>query len=137
MSEKVLHIGLDPGVKTGIAIWNADIEKFESLQTVSILDAIDIVTKNRDRILLVTMEDARLWRYGTDPNRAQGAGSIKRDCSIWEMFLKQYDIPHLLVKPNNKFTKINAKTFQAITKFAGKCSEHARDAAMLVYKKQL
>lgn len=133
------YIGIDPGVSTGIAFWDPEKSNYALIRTVNILDAMEFVLKAHEagEIIEVVVEDARLVKYRTDPRKAQGAGSIKRDCGIWETFLKQYGIPHTFVRPRKAITKIDAKLFKMMTKYDKQTSNHARDAAMLVFEREL
>jgi hypothetical protein len=63
----------------------------------------------------------------------QGAGSVKRDCNIWEEFLTEKRIPFEAVAPKHNVTKLRADAFRNITRWEGRTNEHERDAAMLVY----
>ena len=65
--------------------------------------------------------------------RAQGAGYVKAHCQIWEDFLTDYQIPFEAIAPRRNVTKLSADQFARITGYKGRTSEHARDAAMLVY----
>lgn len=84
----------------------------------------------------VRFEDARLrtW-FGTRGREAlQGAGSIKRDCSIWQEFLQGLvGVPFLPVSPQAKGRKLDSAAFKRLTGWQGRTSEHGRDAAMLVW----
>ena len=64
--------------------------------------------------------------------KQQGAGSIKRDAKIWEDYLTRLRIDFKLVNPTSRKTKITSEYFKKISKFEGRTSNHARDAAMLV-----
>jgi hypothetical protein len=85
--------------------------------------------------IFVRFEDARLrkWFGNAGREKLQGAGSIKRDCVIWNDFLTRKQIPFEAVAPKNNKTKLSSKAFKEITKYEGKTSEHSRDAAMLVF----
>jgi hypothetical protein len=122
--------GIDPGVKTGVAI--VEDGKLKVVKTTEIHKAFALV----GNVDYVVLEDARLWTFFNSKHnpRKQGAGSIKRDCKIWEDFLEDKEIPYTLVKPNNRSTKVSSKLFKEITCYSGRTSEHSRDAAMLVYK---
>lgn len=134
----MICIGIDPGTHTGLAVWDTNEGRFLSLETVPIHQALIKVMMWRDRVghdLQVVFEDARQrkWFGKGDTNaKAQGAGSIKRDCSIWEDFCKDYQIPVIVVPPKKGCTKLSASYFKAISGWTGKTSNHARDAAMLV-----
>ena len=136
---KNYYIGIDPGVSTGLAIWDAYNEKWEGIFTLNIIKSMEKVLKyhNKETLIEVVCEDARLVRYKTDPIKAQGAGSIKRDCKVWEEFFVHHKIEHQFVRPKKAITKIDAKVFKMITKYDKQTSNHARDACMLVFKKHI
>lgn len=132
-------IGLDPGTHTGLAVWDDKVGELRHLATLPIHRALDEVERwslEYPGEVMVIFEDARqrTW-YGNDrPANAklQGAGSIKRDCSIWEDFLKDYNIPFRAIPPQKGGTKLSEDYFKMITHWTKKTSNHARDAAMLV-----
>jgi hypothetical protein len=136
-----LLIGIDPGVHTGLAIYDRTKKKLLEVITTGIIQAQITVRHNRfmEQInlanILVRMEDARLRTWFGDAGREvlMGAGSIKRDCSMWEEFLKYHSIPYEFVAPKNNKTKTDAKLFNQITGWSQKTNEHGRDAAMLVF----
>ena len=135
----MICIGIDPGTHTGVAVWDTKEGRFLSLETMPIHQALIKVMMWKDRAghdLQVVFEDARqrTW-FGRDKNtnaKRQGAGSIKRDCSIWEDFCKDYQIPFLAVPPIKGGTKLSEAYFKPISGYQGRTSNHARDAAMLV-----
>lgn len=134
---KSLIIGIDPGVNTGVAVWDCRNKIFRTIQTVGIITAQRLIEKLKaeDANILVRIEDARLrkWFGNAGPEKLQGAGSIKRDCSIWEEFLNHINVRYQFVAPKANKTKLNAVQFHAITKWAGITNEHGRDAAMLCF----
>lgn len=134
----MIYIGIDPGTHTGVAVWDSKEGKFLSLETMPIHRAMDLVRMARDdnEAIQVVFEDARLRTWfgkGNVSAKAQGAGSVKRDCSIWEDFLIDMEIPFVTTKPGNVATKVTPSWFRKLTGWEGRCSEHARDAAMLVF----
>jgi len=133
-------IGIDPGKQTGLAAWLPEEQRFQAIQTISIVQAMRFCQLAiKDGIKLeIWFEDARqrTWFGRAGREQLQGAGSIKRDCSIWEEFCRQYDIPYRAIKPVRGATKWSPEMFKRITGWKGRTSEHARDAACLVYKAQ-
>lgn len=131
-------IGIDPGTKTGFAVWQRNVKKL-ILRTYSIHEAMDDVKRLIEmfgtKTMFVTVEDARQAVHGRqmDKHKAQGAGSIKRDCSIWEDFLTDLGIAFEMKRPNKNLTKMNADLFADMTGYKERCSSHARDAALLVF----
>lgn len=140
-----LIAGIDPGVKTGFALWDADKQEFRHITTTTIIGVTHMLTELivSNSIKEIWFEDSR--KRGGRQHNLQGAGSIKRDCSIWQQFCEYYKIKHKEIAPQTltatirKFvadksqTKIDDKTFKKITGWKGRTSQHARDAAMLVY----
>ena len=141
----MICIGIDPGTHTGVAVWDSREGKFLSLETLPIHRALEKVKEmshpfwHMDRLyhddIQVVFEDARqrTWFGKGDTNaKLQGAGSVKRDCSIWEDFCTDYHIPFQAKPPVKGATKVSADYFKMISRYEGRTSEHSRDAAMLV-----
>lgn len=139
-----LYIGIDPGVNTGFAVWNKTEQKLDMLDTMTITQAmktvedfngvLDEVTDTEYKVV-VFMEDARQrnWFGQSGREKLQGAGSVKRDCAIWETFCQEADIELRKIAPKNNYTKLSAEQFRKLTGWKGRTSDHARDAAMLVF----
>lgn len=140
MSDSQLAIGIDPGVKTGIAV--ADDGKLQSVESATITAAMQMVLALKDQNPTVYIEDARkrTWFGNADARQArsgsgirEGVGSVKRDCGIWEQFCIEQGVAYQLVHPAANKTKLDAETFNRITGWRAKTNEHSRDAAMLVH----
>lgn len=135
----MICIGIDTGTHTGFAVWDTEKRSLDFVETLSIHEALLRVWMWRTADVEVYFEDARLRKwYGThtakeDRNKLQGAGSVKRDCVIWEEALKDWKIPFHAIAPKNNTTKMTPEFFRALTGWKGRTSEHARDAAMLVF----
>lgn len=134
MSPKLVA-GIDPGVNTGVALWDIERQKLTECRTCTIVEAMwQLENLLRAQLLRsVCIEDARLRKwFGTSGREAlMGAGSIKRDCKIWEEWVKLHKIEARFLSPQQKGQKLDADTFERITKWQGRTSEHARDAAVL------
>lgn len=136
----MIYIGIDPGTHTGVAVWDSREGKFLSLGTLPIHRAMTFIltwslkAEETGQEIQVVFEDARQRKwYGNDSNaKRQGAGSVKRDCSIWEDFCRDYQISFVAVPPMKGGTKVSESYFKTISGWKGRTSNHARDAAMLV-----
>jgi len=134
-TKATLLIGIDPGTHTGIAI--KEHGKFYIIGTMQIYKAIETVVCFCEGVnstdILVRFEDARLRTYfgKSDREKLQGAGSVKRDCAIWEEVLTEYNIPFQRIHP--RYVKATtAEQFKTLTGWPGQTSIHAREAAWLI-----
>ena len=135
--------GIDTGVHTGVALWDTAKRSLIALHTFGIIDAMDFVWNTAtSEGVTVFLEDARLRKWiPKEANlrqfkgRAMGAGSVTRDAAIWEEFLRKRGIPYHLVAPRHNRTKLNADAFARLTGWTLRTSSHARDAAMLVFRR--
>lgn len=134
-------IGIDPGVNTGVAVWDRAAGMFVMVDSGTITEVMEAVTLwSHERNFKVFFEDARQRRWipdtrdlGREMGRRQGAGSVKRDCQIWEDFCRENGIPYEAVAPQRNRTKLSAGEFARLTGWKGRTNEHGRDAAMLVF----
>lgn len=137
----MIAIGIDTGTNTGIAIWDTSSKHFLEVKCLKIHEAFNLIEDYIKGLgkqnIEVYFEDARLrtWFGNSSREKLQGAGSVKRDCSIWEDYLESKRIKYYPIAPKNNITKLNADTFKKITGYNGKTNEHSRDAAMLVFNR--
>lgn len=133
----MIHIGIDPGTRTGLAAWDDKERTFLEISTLMIHEAMDRVKAYlpSPEGCRIYVEDARLRRwYGKKGRESlQGAGSIKRDSAIWDDYLKSLGADYRMQPPQVGGTKLWDWTFKQIVPWKGRTSEHSRDAAMMVY----
>lgn len=137
MKKYDYYIGIDAGTHTGVAIWSKKNKEFILLATLKIHQAMELVINTMAKgSVFVRVEDARQRRwYGERSNaKQQGAGSVKRDCTIWQDFLTDISADFEMVPPRKGMTKYSAETFKKLTGYNGLSSEHARDAGLLVFQ---
>lgn len=141
------YIGIDTGVNTGIAIWDNRKRSLLLVDTTTIHRAMKVVeeykgtAESESSKIVVRVEDPRqrTW-FGTERmsreeerKRLQGVGSVKRDASIWDDYLKDLGVEYEMVAPKRNVTKLTQERFKAITGWEKRTNEHSRDAAMLIY----
>jgi hypothetical protein len=141
--KPTLVIGIDPGTNTGLAIWSLLERRLTDVSTHDIFDAQDKIALLRDRYdVFLVLEDAHLMKRkpaGNSAARAQGAGSVKRDCTLWRAWAAKRKIPlyrrapGVGTKSSAGIVKWPAEQFRELTGWQGTTNEHGRDAAMLVY----
>jgi len=134
-----IEIGIDPGTNTGVAVKYCG--TWHTVATMTIIEAIDLVRGwvLEEEAIFVRFEDARLrkWFGKSGPEKWKGAGSIMRDCAIWEETLTALGIPFEKVAPKD-VKETTAEQFEKLTGWKGRTSIHAREAAWLIlpYLKQ-
>lgn len=140
---KKIAIGIDPGKNTGFALKDLATGEFLSVETLLLHEAIEKIVqlhKKEGIRLYAVVEDARKRKWINDAHLSesrkkglrQGAGSVKRDCTIWEDFFTDYGIPLHLQKPKKGGTKVKSWYFKRLTGWKNRTSEHGRDAGMLI-----
>lgn len=135
-------IGIDTGVKTGFAV-AADRGKGGELEQVESLSITQAMSKVKDAVqtwgaqnVCLYIEDARKRTWFTGGReKSQGVGSVKRDAQIWEDWCKEQELNYLMIHPAANATKTKADVFKKRTGWIEGTNEHARDAAMLVFKR--
>jgi hypothetical protein len=140
----MLVVGIDPGLHTGLAVWDTSTRQFLDIRCsgiVSAMDYLDDLSLKRG-IGLVVFEDARQRKWITRERdlaqmkgRAMGAGSVKRDCTIWEEWCEARGVQYIASRPKNGMTKLTDAYFRGITGYDRRTNEHGRDAAMLVFQR--
>jgi hypothetical protein len=127
-------IGIDPGVRTGFAIWDTDEKIFETIETINVWDyffRLEALRRTQDLSRYrIYIEDARM--RGGRREAAQGAGWVKTLSSQYEKYAKSLGFDVIMQRPS-RTTKMSTETFKNVTKYKARTSNHARDAAMLVF----
>lgn len=136
-------IGIDTGTHTGIAVYDIAQRKLIHVDTVklhvALLYVLDFIKKceSEGSHFFLRVEDARQrnWFGSRSQYKLQGAGSVKHDSVIWQDFLLDYGLTFEMVAPQRQqgYTKLTQSAFTNLTGYKGRTSEHARDAAMLVF----
>src|SRR3972149_3730896 len=130
-------VGIDPGMNTGLCIYDKVKKHFE-ISTVMIHQAMmEVLRVQAIGCTIVYFEDARLRRWFGKAGREvlQGVGSINRDCKIWECFLTNNETVFKSVAPSPGRTKWNKSYFDKVMAnygWKGQSSQHARDATCLI-----
>ena len=129
-------VGIDPGKITGIStVIDSRLCSAESM-AIHRAQQLTLTYFMSGYKLFVVVEDARQrkWFGDSGPEKWKGAGSIMRDCTIWEDFLTDYKIPFRMVAPAPGTTKISAEHFRLAYGWTARTNEHGRDAAMLALR---
>lgn len=148
-TDTVIFIGADVGRHIGLAVWIPDTKQLD-IRTYNddpdaalqhILDHCGMYQR-----VIVTVEDPSLnrpvfFRPGTSVcamrKIAQNVGMVKESTRDFMWHLRSRGIHVERVAPRRGArgvsAKVSAEDFRRITGYVGRTSQHARDAAMLVY----
>lgn len=134
-----IHIGIDPGTKTGLAIVkNGELVEVKTCTIVQAMTTIKILWLEREtNHITLHVENPNLRKHfgNTGREKLQGAGSIKRDFAIWEEFSKEYGIKMHGIAPRQIGSDFdNEIVFQLATGWKSRTSNHARDAVKIVFR---
>lgn len=141
----MFYIGIDTGVYTGVAIWDNRKRSLLQVETMKIHQAMEVVKRYKEVAtanatkLIVRVEDPRQRTWyepmsrEVERKKLQGVGSVKRDATIWDDYLKDLGVEYEMVAPRLNVTKLTRERFKAITGWTKPTNEHNRDAAMLVF----
>ena len=138
----MIVVGIDPGLHTGLAVWDTSSRQFLDIRCSGIVDAMRYLHELQatHQIGLLVFEDARKRKWiprerdlREMKGRAMGAGSVRRDSAIWEEWCKSYSVPFVSPPPRPGLTKFTDAYFRGITGYDRRTNEHGRDAAMLVF----
>lgn len=137
-----IMIGIDTGVNTGFAVAadrgnGGELEQVESLSITQAMEKVKALIEEWEiGNVCLYIEDARQRTWFTGGReKAQGVGSVKRDAQIWEDWCKEQGYTYKMIHPAANATKKKATDFKRMTGWVGRTNEHARDAAMLVFKR--
>lgn len=135
-------IGIDTGVNTGFAVAadrgnGGELEQVESLSITQAMEKVkELIEQWGISNVCLYIEDARKRTWFTGGReKSQGVGSVKRDAQIWEDWCTEQGINFKMIHPAANATKKKATDFKRMTGWIGRTNEHARDAAMLVFKR--
>lgn len=134
----MIFIGIDPGVHTGLAVYDRATRKLLLVEGMLAVEAEEFI-RNETRAIHVYVEDTRTLRLPErlqSSGRLKGAGSVHRDMSRWEEFLQHHKVPHSMCGLSPKmFRQGDDEWFRRLTGWDKRTNEHGRAAAGLVWGK--
>jgi len=157
-SDKIF-LGLDGGNHVGFAVWDKQGKQFLNLSTVDFWEAIKLIDywenwcQMNAKTLVSVVEDvsankpvfklagvylhtpgAHSQKLSAAGKVAEGVGRVKQTSDLLIKYCEKKCSQVIKLKPGGRsMTKMKADAFKKITGYSKRTSEHARDAAMLVY----
>lgn len=148
-ARKRYIVGLDPGVKTGVAIWDRVEGQFRLISTWDFWDTVFALTRSSvftPYSCSVVVEVAHyaptyshLKAEGQNKHTlskiARNVGQVTREAQLLAEGLRRFGYEVEEVRPQGKAKKAadDVKQFERLTGWTERTSQHARDAARLVY----
>lgn len=137
MTATNITIGIDPGKKTGFAIYDHVAKKFLHLESTDFWGAFNGCINLRkslktDRILVVVELPTTRANFGRRGGHTTSThiGGVIREAELLSDGLRKHGFNVLNQHPKGKITQ---KEFADITGYTGRTNEHTRDAAMLAF----
>jgi hypothetical protein len=137
-------IGLDGGVHTGMAVWDRETRTLVELVTLDFWRALDAITERygADETLVVVEDPSKhrpvfarntrsLESIRAAMKVAQNVGEVKRETVLLIEGLRRRGYTVETFAPTR--SKPTEAYFRQLTGYEGRCSAHARDAAMFVF----
>lgn len=130
-------LGIDPGQKTGLAIYiDGQLKELRTIGPTTLKDAIKDIAPQR-----VVFEDSRLqsatFGRGVSPAAmrkiARNVGMVDGICAQIVAICEVLGIPAHGISPKGKGKKRNADEFRALTDWRDTSNQHERDAAMVAF----
>ena len=149
-SRKRYVAGLDPGVKTGFALWDREEKQFEWVETSTFWGVFFRITEScvlNPANTHIVIEVAHLApftfrqrrgkaeSFATMDRMARNVGQVTREAQLLVEGFRRLGFTVSEQKPLGKAKKADddVKQFEQLTGWTKKTSQHARDAARLVY----
>jgi hypothetical protein len=141
-------LGIDPGKKNGIAVYDRTSKKLTELKTLSFWDTVEELEMWLDDCGLqnfeVFIEDVEAisptYKRGVNQRAhdkiSQNVGSNKTYCQLLKQKMEKLGIKFTPISPRGRtMAKMDAETFQRYTGWSESSSQHARDAGALVWQR--
>ena len=134
----MLILGLDPGVRTGVAHFEGG--QLVHLETVHPADIPQLLQQHRPA--RVVFEDSRLqshvWKRGTGvaaaAKIARNVGEVDAWCRLIVATCERLGIAAHGISPQGKGAKLDAVQFEHLTGWSQRTNAHERDAACVAYQ---
>lgn len=143
-------LGIDPGVKTGFAVYDRGKRELRICDTLSFWDTVDKLEEftidcglsGFEVILEDNSANATFRGRGRNPAAhsamekiSRNVGSVQRDQQLLVEYMISKGIKHRLIKPTHSTTKMNDELFKKITGWKARTSSHSRDAGILCWQR--
>lgn len=135
MTDKI-YIGIDPGVKTGIAVWDGKDIVFDTTDFWGVIEEVDLWNIPVTVVIEDPYQNSPVW-HGRNKNEAvkskisERVGMNKREAQLLIEYCERNEIEFRAVKPTT--SKWDAKYLKAVTGINKRTNQHVRDAIKLVY----
>lgn len=132
-------LGVDPGIISGISIYDREIKKLIVVTSCTLHELFDIIRLRKNEDIEVFIENPNTWiGFGNkkaSDSKLQGAGAVKQTYRHIIEFLNDNDIPFTPTKLQGTLKKVTHEYFVKLTAWDGKSNSHGRDAALMVFNK--
>jgi len=141
----MIYLGIDPGVNNGVAVYDSERRELDlsTLSFFSLINYLDYFMLNNYHVTAVIenvvknkpiFSKRRTYQTRQDLKIAQNVGENKAYCKLIIAKCEKLGFRIILKTPGKNNSKLDSEQFQKITGINIKCSQHARDAFMLIFE---
>ncbi len=150
-ARKRYVVGIDPGVKTGFAVWNRDEKAFEWIETSTFWGVFFRITESsvfkpvNTHIVIEVAHHAPTFKHlkaegqnkDTLSKIARNVGQVTREAQLLVEGFRRLGFTVSEQKPLGKAKNAadDRAQFERLTGWTKQTSQHARDAARMVYQR--
>jgi len=129
-------LGIDPGVSTGIAMYEAG--KLTLLETIHPADLVAFINEATGVVFEDSRLQSRVWSTAASKAAsckiARNVGEIDAWCRLITELCGRKNIPALGISPKSKGAKMDADAFCKMTGWVTRSNQHERDAAAVAWR---
>lgn len=139
MSELRYTIGIDPGTRTGLAIYDRQLDAIVYGQTLTFWKVFDVLKKYGPDEAEVIVEDCSMNKprfrhkegFRIQDRMSRNVGSVQRESVLIIEGIERLGYRVLGIKPTSG--KWDDRTCKRVTRWMERTSQHVRDAIKLCY----
>ena len=135
MNKPRYALGVDPGKKTGLAVYDRHEKKIVKIRNTDFWGAYGYLYTCCPTDYEVYIEVSRCkanWHESKHPTTSANVGGIVREANLLADGIEQLGY---IVHRSHPRGKVDKKVIKIITSYEGRTNEHTRDAMLLCYGK--
>jgi len=141
---KRYSIGIDPGTKTGVAVYDRHLKKVTRLECLNFVSALRLIkseyaVEDVYAVVIEVSNSNHVWKDNSSLpirvrlNVALKVGGVAKESELIAAMLMEHGYSVTTQHPSGKGKSMDHNRFNKLTGWKGKSNEHTRDAGMLCF----